>query len=98
MSSLARNSYRLYELIFVAVLLCIAAPSQAQQKVVVAVVLDGPSARMAKQQQLYVDELLVLTANEFDVEIREFIGDWNKESTLSTINAAYADPDVDLVL
>jgi outer membrane protein len=82
----------------IAVLLCIAAPGQAQEKVVVAVVLDGPSARMAKQQQLYVDELLVLTANEFDVEIREFIGDWSKESTLSTIDAAYADPDVDLVL
>jgi len=98
MSSLASNPYRLYELIFITVLLCIAAPSQAQEKVVVAVVLDGPSARMAKQQQLYVDELLVLTANEFDVEIREFIGDWSKESTLSMIDAAYADPDVDLVL
>jgi len=98
MSSLASNPYRLYELILIAVLLCIAAPSQAQDKVVVAVVLDGPSARMAKQQQLYVDELLVLTANEFDVEIREFIGEWSKESTLSTIDAAYADPDVDLVL
>jgi outer membrane protein len=98
MSSLASNSYRMYELILIAVLLCIAAPGQAQEKVVVAVVLDGPSARMAKQQQLYVDELLVLTANEFDVEIREFIGDWSKESTLSTIDAAYADPDVDLVL
>ena len=98
MSSLASIPYRLYELILIAVLLCIAAPSQAQDKVVVAVVLDGPSARMAKQQQLYVDELLVLTANEFDVEIREFIGEWSKESTLSTIDAAYADPDVDLVL
>jgi len=98
MSSLASNPYRLYELILIAGLLCIAVPSQAQEKVVVAVVLDGPSARMANQQQLYVDELLVLTANEFDVEIREFIGDWNKESTLSTIDAAYADPDVDLVL
>jgi len=79
-------------------LLCLAMPGQAQEKVVVAVVLDGPSGRLANQQQLYVDELLVLTANEFDVEIREFIGDWSRESTLSTIDAAYADPDVDLVL
>ena len=98
MLSLARSSYRLYEFILIAVLLCIAAPGQAQEKVVVAVVLDGLSGRLANQQQLYVDELLVLTENEFDVEIREFIGDWSEESTLSTIDAAYADPDVDLVL
>ena len=98
MSSLATNPYRLYEFILVALLLCISAPGQAQEKVVVAVVLDGPSARLANQQQLYVDELLVLTENEFDVEIREFMGAWTKDSTLSTIDAAYADPDVDLVL
>ena len=98
MSSLARSSYRLYEFILIVVLLCIAAPGQAQEKVVVAVVLDGPSARLANQQQLYIDELLVLTENEFNVEIREFMGAWTKDSTLSTIDAAYADPDVDLVL
>jgi outer membrane protein len=98
MSSLASNSYRLFEFILIAVLLCIAAPGQAQEKVVVAVVQDGPSGRLANQQQLYVDELLVLTANEFDVEIREFIGNWSRESTLATIDAAYTDPDVDLVL
>jgi len=98
MSSLATNSYRLYGFLVLAMLLCSAAPSQAQEKDVVAVVLDGPSARLAIQQQLYVDELLVLTANEFDVEVREFMGDWSKDSTLSTIEAAYADPDVDLVL
>jgi len=73
-------------------------PGQAQEQVVVAVVLDGPSDRLANQQQLYVDELLVLTANEFDVEIRKFVGEWSKDSTLSTIDVAYADPDVDLVL
>ncbi len=98
MSSLATKTYRLYEVFLIAVLLCIAAPSQAQEKVVVAVVLDGPTDRLANQQQLYVDELLVLTANEFDVEIRNFVGEWTKESTLSMVDAAYADPDVDLVL
>jgi len=94
----APRPYRLYKILLISMLLCLAMPGQAQEKVVVAVVLDGPSGRLANQQQLYVDELLVLTANEFDVEIREFIGDWSRESTLSTIDAAYADPDVDLVL
>ena len=98
MSSLATKTYRLYEIFLMAALLCIAAVSEAQEQVVVAVVLDGPSDRLANQQQLYVDELLVLTGNEFNVEIRRFVGEWNKDSTLSTIDAAYADPDVDLVL
>jgi len=98
MPSLATKPYRLYEVFLFTVLLCFAAPGQAQEKVVVAVVLDGPSARLANQQQLYVDELLVLTSIEFDVEIRNFVGEWTKASTLSTIDAAYADPDVDLVL
>jgi outer membrane protein TolC len=98
MPSLATKPYRLYEVFLFAVLLCFAASSQAQDQVVVAVVLDGPSARLASQQKLYVDELLVLTENEFDVEIRNFVGEWTKDSTLSTIDAAYADADVDLVL
>ena len=98
MSLLATKTYRLYKIFLIAVLLCIAAPSQAQEQVVVAVVLDGPVARLANQQQVYVDELLVLTANEFDVEIRNFIGEWSKDSTLSMVDAAYADPEVDLVL
>lgn len=98
MSSFASKTIRLYELFFIASVLCITVPVQAQEKVVVAVVQDGPTERLAIQQQLYVDELLVLTKNEFDVEIREFVGAWSKDSALSTIDAAYEDPDVDLVL
>jgi len=98
MLSLVTKTYRLYEVFLIAVLLCIAAPGQAQEKVVVAIVLDGPSDRLANQQQRYIVELLALTENEFDVEIRKFIGEWNRDSTLSTIDAAYADPEVDLVL
>ena len=98
MSPLASRAYRLIEVLLIAALLCIAVPGQAQEKVVVAVVLDGPSDRLAAQQQRYVDELLVLTANEFDVEIRTYVGAWSKDSTLSSIDAAYADPDVNLVL
>ena len=98
MSLLAAKPYRLYEVLLIWLLLCLASPSQAQERVGVAVVLDGPSDRLATQQQLYVDELLALTANEFDVEIRTFVGEWSREASLSTIDAAYADPSVDLVL
>lgn len=85
-------------LVLFATLLSIAAPLQAKEKVVVAVVLDGPSGRLANQQQVYVDELLVLTAGEFDVEIREFVAEWSKDSALANIDAAYEDPDVDMLL
>lgn len=93
-----KSCARPIETILLLMLLCTAGISQAQDKVVVAVVLDGLSDRLSNQQQLYVDELLALTGNEFDVEIRKFVGEWSKDSTLSMIEAAYADPDVDLVL
>ena len=45
-------------------------PLFAQDSIVVGVVTDGPSDRMGKQQQTFVDELLALTGREFNVEIR----------------------------
>ncbi|MBT8094772.1 MAG: TolC family protein, partial [Gammaproteobacteria bacterium] len=64
----------------------------------VAVVGDGPSDRLSEQHQLYVDELLVLTSSEFDVQIRRFSGAWTRESIDAAIDDAYADSEVDLVL
>jgi len=73
-------------------------PVVAQQQFVVAVVADGPSDRLEGLHQIYVGELLALTAGEFDVQIRRFSGDWSKESVDAAIEEAYAAPDVDLVL
>ncbi len=73
-------------------------PALAQERVVVAVIEDGPSARLTGQGELYVQELLALTESEFDVEIREFMGQWSKESMDAALDAAYADGDVNLVL
>jgi len=98
MSSFAAKTCRLFAVFLTVMLLVVAAAVSAQERVVVAVVSDGPSDRLGDQQQLYIDELLVLTANEFDVEIQRYAGEWSRESTLSTIDAAYADDDVDLVL
>jgi outer membrane protein TolC len=82
---------------FIAVLL-LASPALAQQGFVVGVVLDGIGDRFEAQQQQYVDELLVLTRGEFDVEIKRFSGDWTNESISSAIDRAYDDDEVDFVL
>jgi outer membrane protein TolC len=79
-------------------LMLLAAPVVAQQQFVVAVVADGPSDRLEGLHQIYVGELLALTAGEFDVQIRRFSGDWSKESVDAAIEEAYSAPDVDLVL
>ncbi|MBT8083012.1 MAG: hypothetical protein KJO56_11355, partial [Gammaproteobacteria bacterium] len=81
-----------------AILLLSVVPAAAQQGFTVAVVGDGPSDRLSEQHQLYVDELLVLTSSEFDVQIRRFSGAWTRESIDAATDDAYADPEVDLVL
>jgi len=73
-------------------------PALAQQRFVVAVVGDGPSDRFAIQQQKYVDELLALTENEFEVELRRFLGNWSKDSIDAVLDSVYEDPSIDLVL
>ena len=98
MSSLATKTFRLYEIFLIAMLLCIAAPSQAQEKVVVAVVEDGSSDRLSSLHQVYVDELLALTSSDFDVEIRRFSGNWDKTSIEQSLEDAYSDEEVDHVL
>lgn len=98
MSARASKTYRLYEVIATVVLLCIAVASQAQERVVVAVIEDGPSDRMAQQQQIYVDELLGLVRNEFDVDIRRMSGNWDKASIERSLDRAYADDEIGYVL
>ena len=98
MTFLRKLSDRIFGAVLLVMLMCSGMPAMAQDKVVVAVVTDGPADRLQEQHALYTDELLALTANEFDIEIRRFVGDWSKESALAAINAAYADDAVDLVL
>ncbi|MDH3351745.1 MAG: hypothetical protein OEM51_09360, partial [Gammaproteobacteria bacterium] len=69
------------------VLVALACPLMAQERVVVAVVEDGATDRFESQHRIYIDELLALTASEFDLEIRRFAGNWSKE----TIDAALSD-------
>jgi outer membrane protein len=79
-------------------LLLWAVPVVAQQQFVVAVVGDGSSSRLVEQERVFIDELLALTASEFDVHIRSVSGGWTRESINAALDEVYADPEVDLVL
>jgi len=72
--------------------------SAVAQQVVVAVVADGRSDRFAFQHQKYIDELVTLTENEFDVRVQRFYGEWTRESINVALERAYQSEEVDLVL
>ncbi len=82
----------------VLVALAMALPAVAQESIVVAVISDGPPERPVFQQQLYVSELLALTEREFDITIRDFEGNWNRQSIETQLDLAYSDPNVDYIL
>ncbi|MBT8089352.1 MAG: TolC family protein [Gammaproteobacteria bacterium] len=96
LSAVAR--YRWNTGLLLCVVMLFATPVAAQQQFVVAVVGDGPADRFAEQHQKYIDELLTLTANEFDVQIRRSAGKWSRESINAVLDNAYADPEIDMVL
>ena len=98
MSLSARTSFRFFQIVLFIAFMFLALPAVAQRQVVVGVVTDGPSDRFEEQRQRYVDELLALTAGEFDVQIRHFSGAWSKESIDAVLDEAYADAEIDLVL
>ena len=70
----------------------------AQQRIDIALVLDGTPDRLEARSAAYVNELLALTSGEFDVRIREFSGDWSIASIGQALDRAYADPQIDMVL
>jgi outer membrane protein TolC len=100
MCSSAKAGSRVIEkiVVFAALVLLSAFPAVARERFVVAVVADGPSDRFAEVHQIYVDELLVLTTSEFDVQIRRFFGEWTRESINRTLDIVYNDAGIDAVL
>ena len=75
-----------------------AAPVAAQQRFDIAVIYDGSEDRLAAQRRTYVDELLALTENEFEVRIHNYRGEWTQESIEASYAAAYANPEIDMLL
>jgi hypothetical protein len=72
--------------------------SFAQERVSVTVVLDGLPDRLKQRNTTYVDELLALTTGEFDVRIEHFTANWNHQSIRETLDRAYDDAGIDMVL
>ena len=93
-----RTSLRFVEIVVFVALVVLTLPAVAREQVVVAVIADGPFDRFAKDHQNYVDELLALTASEFDVQIRRFSGEWTRESINAVLDSVYSDPEIDFVL
>ena len=75
-----------------------ASAAVAQERFDVAIIYDGPNDRLADARQTYIDELLALTGNEFDVRIKNFPAEWTQESIEAAYEAAYADPEIDMLL
>ncbi len=82
----------------VALCLVASAAAFAQQSFTIAVIKDSEDSRLEWQRTALIQELLALTSSEFDVEIKRFVADWSRASIEEVAEAAYADPDVDLVL
>ena len=85
---------------YLCVLLCLLTVSsvQAQERFTIAVIDDGPSDRLLDRRETYVQELLTLTENEFDVQIQHFSANWTADSITTLIERVYADDAVDYVL
>jgi outer membrane protein TolC len=98
MSLSARTSLRSFEIILLTTFIFLTVPVVAQEQVVVAVVGDGPGDRFQEFHENYIDELLTLTASEFDVQIRRFSGEWSKDTINAALEQAYTDREIDLVL
>ncbi|MEM1174954.1 MAG: TolC family protein [Pseudomonadota bacterium] len=80
--------------------LCLATSAVAfsQESFTVAVIKDSEESRLEWQRTALLREFQALTSREFDVEIKRFVADWSRESIEEAAEAAYSDPDVDLVL
>lgn len=98
MSSSKKYGQRPAKVLATVLIFLLTIPAMAQQRIGVAVIGDGEEERFSSRRQLYIDELLALTENEFDVRISTYDGNWTKESIESAVSRAYADPDVDQVL
>ena len=64
----------------------------------VAVIQDGPQSRSGASHLHFVEELITLTEGEFRIQPKSFEAKWSHTSIREAFAAAYADPEVDMVL
>ena len=70
----------------------------AQERFDVAVVIDGSPDRLEERNQVYIDELLALTEDEFDVRVSRIDGGWSIDGINAALDQAYADPEIEMVM
>ncbi len=70
----------------------------AQKRFDVAVIGDGEQYQLQDLGPLFLEELTELTRGEFDVEYHPLLADWSVSSVYEAMDAAYADPSIEMVL
>ena len=82
-------------------LVCIswlACAASAAESVGVAIISDGPQYQLQDVEDIFVEELIALTDNVFDIAFKQVPADWSLASVDAAMRKAYADPDIDMVL
>ena len=64
----------------------------------IAVIKDGEAGRAAMFEQVFINELMALTGDEFDITLYPETGNWTRVSIEAAFQRAYANPKVDMVL
>ncbi len=82
-------------LLMLAIPLTVAA---ADRKYTIALIEDGAKYRTGADRGFFLDELLKLTEGEFRIQTKPFEANWSDTSIREAFSAAYADPEVDMVL
>ena len=73
----------------------------AEKKVTVGVVIDGPSAQWEAIRSVFLDDLVALTEQEFNIEAPascQYDGGWDGKNIAAALDKADSDPKTDLVL
>lgn len=81
-------------------LLC-SLPVHAGREIRIGIVTDGDAEIMRRATALFVDEILQLTAGEFDIVVDDaglVSGEWSVDGVNAALGRLYAEPDIDLVL
>lgn len=70
----------------------------AAESIGVAVITDGPQFQLQEVEEVFREELVALTGDEFDLQFKNLPAEWSARSVTSALAAAYQDPAVDMVL
>ncbi|MEM9593933.1 MAG: TolC family protein [Acidobacteriota bacterium] len=72
--------------------------AEMPESVDIALIGDGPSEQWDEIDAIFRQEIQDLLAGEVEVRFHPFQGDWNRDAIFAAADAAYSDPEVDLLL